>query len=69
MDVVEFSYYTVFTSNAATSREQAYTELVEGLRGSDPQIGPGSQVSMLLLDNTYLTRSLQFLPLSYRIIQ
>ncbi|CAN6446100.1 unnamed protein product [Victoria cruziana] len=47
VDVVEFSYYTVFTSNAATSREQAYTELVEGLRGSDPQIGPGSQVSSI----------------------
>ncbi|XP_031475254.1 protein NARROW LEAF 1-like isoform X1 [Nymphaea colorata] len=42
VDVVEFSYYT---SHASTSREQVYTELVEGLRGSDPQIGPGSQVS------------------------
>ncbi|CAN6451903.1 unnamed protein product [Victoria cruziana] len=42
VDVVEFSYYT---SLVATPKEQVYTELVEGLRGSDPRIGPGSQVS------------------------
>ncbi|XP_031500052.1 protein NARROW LEAF 1-like isoform X2 [Nymphaea colorata] len=42
VDVVEFSYYT---SLVATPKEQVYTELVEGLRGSDPCIGPGSQVS------------------------
>ncbi|XP_073261019.1 protein NARROW LEAF 1 isoform X2 [Populus alba] len=42
VDVVEFSYYGV---PAATPKEQLYTELVDGLRGSDPCIGPGSQVA------------------------
>ena len=41
MDVVEFSYYG---APAATPKEQLYTELVDGLRGSDPIIGSGSQV-------------------------
>ena len=41
VDVVEFSYYGV---PAATPKEQLYTELVDGLRGSDPCIGSGSQV-------------------------
>lgn len=42
VDVVEFSYYG---APAATPKEQLYTELVEGLRGSDPSIGSGSQVA------------------------
>ncbi|XP_061953421.1 protein NARROW LEAF 1-like isoform X3 [Populus nigra] len=42
VDVVEFSYYGV---PAATPKEQLYTELVDGLRGSDPCIGSGSQVA------------------------
>ncbi|KAL2494075.1 Trypsin family protein [Forsythia ovata] len=42
IDVVEFSYYGAST---ATPREQPYTELVDGLRGSDPCIGSGSQVA------------------------
>ncbi|XP_011623092.2 uncharacterized protein LOC18433631 isoform X1 [Amborella trichopoda] len=42
VDVVEFSYYT---SPVAIPKEQVYTELVEGLRGSDQCIGPGSQVA------------------------
>ncbi|KAJ6671890.1 hypothetical protein OIU85_013253 [Salix viminalis] len=42
VDVVEFSYYG---APAATPKEQLYTELVDGLRGSDPSIGPGSQVA------------------------
>lgn len=41
VDVVEFSYYG---APAATPKEQLYTELVDGLRGSDPCIGSGSQV-------------------------
>lgn len=41
VDVVEFSYHCT-TGN--TTKEQVYTELVEGLRGNDPCIGPGSQV-------------------------
>ncbi|KAG5230503.1 protein NARROW LEAF [Salix suchowensis] len=41
VDVVEFSYYG---APAATPNEQLYTELVDGLRGSDPCIGSGSQV-------------------------
>ncbi|CAK9177569.1 unnamed protein product [Ilex paraguariensis] len=40
VDVVEFSY---FGAPAATPKEQLYTELVDGLRGSDPFIGSGSQ--------------------------
>ncbi|KAK2975133.1 hypothetical protein RJ640_022329 [Escallonia rubra] len=42
VDVVEFSY---FGAPAATPKEQLYTELVDGLRGSDPCIGSGSQLS------------------------
>ncbi|PKI57917.1 hypothetical protein CRG98_021705 [Punica granatum] len=42
VDVVEFSY---FGAPAPTPKEQLYTELVDGLRGSDPCIGPGSQVA------------------------
>ncbi|XP_022724661.1 uncharacterized protein LOC111281238 [Durio zibethinus] len=42
VDVVEFSYYG---TPAATPKEQLYTELVDGLRGSDPIIGSGSQVA------------------------
>ncbi|KAJ0980807.1 hypothetical protein J5N97_009062 [Dioscorea zingiberensis] len=44
VDVVEFSYYG---APAATPKEQFYTELVDGLRGSDPCIGSGSQVASL----------------------
>ncbi|KAF8408617.1 hypothetical protein HHK36_004680 [Tetracentron sinense] len=40
VDVVEFSYYG---APAPTPKEQLYTELVDGLRGSDPWIGSGSQ--------------------------
>ncbi|XWS18687.1 hypothetical protein CRYUN_Cryun32bG0066200 [Craigia yunnanensis] len=42
VDVVEFSYYG---APAATPKEQLYNELVDGLRGSDPIIGSGSQVA------------------------
>uniref|UniRef100_A0A5B6YTB0 Trypsin family protein n=1 Tax=Davidia involucrata TaxID=16924 RepID=A0A5B6YTB0_DAVIN len=42
VDVVEFSY---FGAPAATPKEQLYTELVDGLRGSDPCIGSGYQVA------------------------
>ncbi|KAG5230484.1 protein NARROW LEAF [Salix suchowensis] len=42
VDVIEFSYYG---APAATPNEQLYTELVDGLRGSDPCIGSGSQVA------------------------
>lgn len=42
VDVVEFSYYG---APAATPKEQLYSELVDGLRGSDPCIGSGSQVA------------------------
>lgn len=41
VDVVEFSY---FGAPAATPKEEFYTELVDGLRGSDPCLGSGSQV-------------------------
>ena len=41
VDVVEFSYYG---TPAVAPKEQVYTELVEGLRGNDSCIGPGSQV-------------------------
>lgn len=41
VDVVEFSYYG---APAPTPKEQLYNELVDGLRGSDPCIGSGSQV-------------------------
>ncbi|PPD80451.1 hypothetical protein GOBAR_DD22624 [Gossypium barbadense] len=40
VDVVEFSY---FGAPAATPKEQLYTELADGMRGSDPIIGSGSQ--------------------------
>ncbi|VVB02169.1 unnamed protein product [Arabis nemorensis] len=42
VDVVEFQYYG---APAATPKEQVYNELVDGLRGSDPSIGSGSQVA------------------------
>ncbi|KAI3491966.1 hypothetical protein L1887_43603 [Cichorium endivia] len=42
VDVVEFSYYG---APAATPKEQFYTELIDGLRGSFPCIGSGSQVA------------------------
>ncbi|KAK1279983.1 hypothetical protein QJS04_geneDACA023115 [Acorus gramineus] len=42
VDVVEFSYYG---APAPTPKEQLYSELVDGLRGSDPCIGSGSQVA------------------------
>ncbi|XP_034679409.1 protein NARROW LEAF 1-like isoform X2 [Vitis riparia] len=42
VDVVEFSYYG---APAPTPKEQLYTELVDGLRGSDLCIGSGSQVA------------------------
>ncbi|XP_020586443.1 uncharacterized protein LOC110028796 isoform X1 [Phalaenopsis equestris] len=42
VDVVEFSYYG---APAQTPKEQLYTELVDGLRGSYPSIGSGSQVA------------------------
>ncbi|XP_072968852.1 protein NARROW LEAF 1-like isoform X1 [Typha angustifolia] len=42
VDVVEFSYYG---APAPTPKEQLYDELVDGLRGSDPCIGSGSQVA------------------------
>ncbi|CAN0855040.1 Protein NARROW LEAF 1 [Linum grandiflorum] len=42
VDVVEFSY---FGAPAPTPTEQLYTELVDGLRGSDPAVGSGSQVA------------------------
>lgn len=42
VDVVEFSYSGAV---APTPKEQLYNELVDGLRGSDPCIGSGSQVS------------------------
>lgn len=41
MDVVEFSYYG---APASTPKEQLYTELADGLRGSDSCVGSGSQV-------------------------
>ncbi|KAH7654494.1 Peptidase S1 PA clan protein [Dioscorea alata] len=44
VDVVEFSYYG---APAPTPKEQLYNELVDGLRGSDPCIGSGSQVASL----------------------
>ncbi|KAF8032120.1 hypothetical protein BT93_D1134 [Corymbia citriodora subsp. variegata] len=42
LDVVEFSYYG---APAPTPKEQLHNELVDGLRGSDPCIGSGSQVA------------------------
>ncbi|MFQ6659565.1 hypothetical protein Gotur_028417 [Gossypium turneri] len=42
VDVVEFSY---FGAPAATPKEQLYTKLADGMRGSDPIIGSGSQVA------------------------
>ncbi|MED6150093.1 Protein NARROW LEAF 1 [Stylosanthes scabra] len=42
VDVVEFSYYG---APAPTPKEQLYTELADGLRGSDSCIGSGSQVA------------------------
>ncbi|KAG2409271.1 uncharacterized protein HKW66_Vig0040930 [Vigna angularis] len=42
VDVVEFSYYG---APAQTSKEQLYTELADGLRGSDSCVGSGSQVA------------------------
>lgn len=45
MDVVEFSYCG---TSAIAPKEQVYTELVEGLQGNDPHIGPGSQVNCIL---------------------
>ncbi|KAF5729198.1 hypothetical protein HS088_TW21G01357 [Tripterygium wilfordii] len=42
VDVVEFSYYG---APAQTPKEQVCTELVDGLGGSDPCIGSGSQVA------------------------
>lgn len=44
VDVVEFSYYG---APAPTPKEQLYDELVDGLRGSDPIVGSGSQVASL----------------------
>jgi len=44
VDVVEFSYYG---APAPTPKEQLYDELVDGLRGSDPIVGSGSQVTFL----------------------
>ena len=46
MDVVEFSYYG---APAPTPKEQLYSDLVDGLRGSDPSIGSGSQVLFALV--------------------
>ncbi|KAL1326970.1 hypothetical protein AAHE18_13G267400 [Arachis hypogaea] len=43
VDVVEFSYYG---APAPTPKEQLYTELADGLRGSDSCIGFGSQVAI-----------------------
>uniref|UniRef100_A0A2C9UA71 Nal1 N-terminal domain-containing protein n=1 Tax=Manihot esculenta TaxID=3983 RepID=A0A2C9UA71_MANES len=48
VDVVEFSYYG---APAPTPKEQLYTELVDGLRGSDPCIGSGSQLFSLIEDS------------------
>ncbi|KAH7331347.1 hypothetical protein KP509_20G028500 [Ceratopteris richardii] len=42
VDVVEFAYHC---TSGNTTKEQVYSELVEGLRGNDPCIGPGSQVA------------------------
>ncbi|XP_078436663.1 trypsin family protein isoform X2 [Wolffia australiana] len=44
VDVIEFSYYGAPTP---TPKEELYDELVDGLRGSDPTIGSGSQVASL----------------------
>lgn len=49
VDVVEFSYYG---APAATPKEEIYTELVDGLRGSDPTIGSGSQVPFYLFQKS-----------------
>lgn len=45
VDVVEFSY---FGAPAAAPKEQLCTELADGMRGSDPIIGSGSQVIVLI---------------------
>lgn len=50
VDVVEFSYYG---APAPTPKEQLYDELVDGLRGSDPCIGSGSQVINMLFSLLY----------------
>lgn len=50
MDVVEFSY---FGAPALTPKEQLYVELVDGLHGSDPCIGSGSQVVFASLMQPY----------------
>ncbi|KAL8143169.1 hypothetical protein V2J09_016201 [Rumex salicifolius] len=42
VDVLEFSY---FGAPPSTPKEQYYNPLVDALRGSDPYIGPGSQVA------------------------
>eukprot|EP00897_Mesotaenium_endlicherianum_P009149 jgi/Mesen1/8262/ME000448S07411 len=42
IDVVEFSSYG---PQGGVPREQVYCDLVDGLRGKDPEIGPGSQVA------------------------
>lgn len=44
VDVVEFSYSG---AAAATPKEEFHTALVDGLRGSDPCLGSGSQVPYL----------------------
>lgn len=49
VDVVEFSYYG---APAPTPKEQLYDELVDGLRGTDPCIGSGSQVASLEIYGT-----------------
>lgn len=51
VDVVEFSYYG---APAQTPKEQLYNELVDGLRGSYPCIGSGSQVSSVLISCFFL---------------
>jgi hypothetical protein len=60
VDVVEFSYYG---APAPTPKEQLYDELVDGLRGSDPIIGSGSQVLLLCLSCNILTT-----PFLYQIV-
>lgn len=56
VDVVEFSYYG---APAATPKEQLYTELVDGLRGSDPYIGSGSQVRYFFLCSLLVLRRIE----------
>lgn len=59
VDVVEFSYYG---APAPTPKEQLYDELVDGLRGSDPIVGSGSQVASFvsLILHFALTHHLMF---------